>query len=156
MNKTSYCKCIKLSSNKNYLLLFSKLFYLFFNLACAANNQATTSCLDTGKLTGCNVTNNRQIICLNIINKLLTAVWCNNHRTFYKISMWISCNKPTIKCAYDIRILSTWTGQNTVIIYIHVRISDITIYDNTLKLTCSCYNRKSNNIPIKHDFPCLL
>ena len=99
------------------------------------------------------VSQNHQIILLNVILHQIRVRRCHQHLPFQKICMFIPGHQASVQRFYNIFILRLSRRQNGTVIHIHVRFRNRADCNQTFQAVVLCSNRQRIHILIPHQRP---
>ena len=134
VDQTGCCISIVIRCNQYAMLLLCHFYNRFRNLWAAGDHNTACIGLQCTDLSIITVSHDNQIIILQKLFHGFRICRANHYFSFHKVCMLIATQHSSVQCIHNILILCLGTGQNTVIIYIHIRSCNITCNDQTLKI----------------------
>ena len=153
IDKSYHCICLKFRNHHNRMIFFSKGNYFFSGLMITSNNKAIGTKLQWFNLAIFVITNDNNIVFLNIFCQTGRLWRCNNDLTAGIKPLWTTCIKISIDGFQYVFKTGTASSNGIIIKYVHILLCNIRKRNYSHKALVLTYNRQSFRLIFIHYAP---
>jgi len=118
-----------------------------------ADNNAAGFHLNGAQLGFIAVSQNHQIVLLNVILHHVRIGGCYQHLSLIKVGVLIAYHQSSLQSLQNIGILGAGLGENAAVVDVHVGSGNVSYCDQPLQDIVLCHSRQSHHRIVLHQIP---